>query len=179
LPGRRAKDGSVRSISRRPGSRLLGSACPCSDTSSPVGQQPAAQRAVLGAQQGEQKGVGQRGQEQPFEAPLPRPSHVHSRGLSMATSLLPYRQLRSICQGGIMRRAVKRVRGTESHSKLATPGIVQSPIARGQRKSGQTRPVRWARAYDACIDCGTMERPHRAHGRCKRCDDRWRYRGAH
>jgi hypothetical protein len=30
-------------------------------------------------------------------------------------------------------------------------------------------------AHDGCIDCGTTERPHRAHGRCKRCDDRWRY----
>lgn len=38
------------------------------------------------------------------------------------------------------------------------------------RASGQ-----WASHFDACIDCNTTERPHRANGRCKRCDDRWRY----
>jgi hypothetical protein len=25
----------------------------------------------------------------------------------------------------------------------------------------------WARNYDACIDCNTSERPHRANGRCR------------
>jgi hypothetical protein len=54
--------------------------------------------------------------------------------------------------------------------------VVQSPIVRGKRKQGRAELIGWARAYDACIDCGTTERPHRARGRCKRCDDRWRYR---
>jgi len=27
----------------------------------------------------------------------------------------------------------------------------------------------WARDYDACIGCGTTERPHHAHGLCRRC----------
>jgi len=30
---------------------------------------------------------------------------------------------------------------------------------------------RWARDYDACVVCGTTERPHAAKGRCRRCDD--------
>jgi len=35
--------------------------------------------------------------------------------------------------------------------------------------------ARWSRDHDACIGCDTTARPHRAHGRCKRCDDRWHY----
>lgn len=27
----------------------------------------------------------------------------------------------------------------------------------------------WAKAYAACIDCGTTERPHKGGGRCERC----------
>jgi hypothetical protein len=55
-------------------------------------------------------------------------------------------------------------------------------MARGKRQQGAflvseggQRVSRWSAHYDACIDCGTTERPHRASGRCKRCDDRWRY----
>jgi hypothetical protein len=33
----------------------------------------------------------------------------------------------------------------------------------------------WSPSADQCIDCGTTELPHRVHGRCTRCDDRWRY----
>jgi hypothetical protein len=44
-----------------------------------------------------------------------------------------------------------------------------------RRKKPDRVPGREATRSDACIDCGTTERPHRAHGRCKRCDDCWRY----
>ncbi len=34
---------------------------------------------------------------------------------------------------------------------------------------------KWAWAYDYCVECGTTERAHKGHGRCDRCNDRWRY----
>jgi len=33
---------------------------------------------------------------------------------------------------------------------------------------------KWSRYYDKCIDCGTVEKPHHAKGRCKKCDMRHR-----
>lgn len=33
----------------------------------------------------------------------------------------------------------------------------------------------WSSNADACVDCGTTERPHEAKGRCHRCYIRWRY----
>jgi hypothetical protein len=56
-----------------------------------------------------------------------------------------------------------------------TTGAMRSAIARGQRKS-HFEGTRWSREHDCCVDCGTVERPHCSHGRCKRCYDRWRYR---
>lgn len=53
--------------------------------------------------------------------------------------------------------------------------LAQITIVR--RKKPAHASGRWAAEYDACIDCGTTGRPHLAYGRCKRCDDRWRYRG--
>jgi predicted Zn-ribbon and HTH transcriptional regulator len=38
------------------------------------------------------------------------------------------------------------------------------------RHAGQ----RWSRQHDRCLDCGTTERKHEAHGRCTRCFSRWR-----
>jgi len=38
---------------------------------------------------------------------------------------------------------------------------------------------KWARHYDACIRCGTNERPHDAHGMCKRCNERSRAARVH
>lgn len=32
----------------------------------------------------------------------------------------------------------------------------------------------WARRYDACVRCGTSERPHESRGLCKLCYSRWR-----
>lgn len=37
--------------------------------------------------------------------------------------------------------------------------------------------TRWAKFYDACIDCGTTERKHLAKGRCMTCDSRYRTQG--
>lgn len=34
----------------------------------------------------------------------------------------------------------------------------------------------WSSTVDACVDCGTNERPHEARGRCHRCYVKWRYR---
>jgi hypothetical protein len=70
-------------------------------------------------------------------------------------------------------------RQTKTHKQIR-----KAPIRRGKRREGafvvgdESEPVvsRWSFDYDACIDCGATDRPHRANGRCKRCDDRWRYR---
>jgi hypothetical protein len=35
---------------------------------------------------------------------------------------------------------------------------------------------RWAREHDRCVECGTTERPHWAHGYCDRCLTRSPYR---
>jgi hypothetical protein len=44
-----------------------------------------------------------------------------------------------------------------------------------QLAHGNARVKRWSSRADRCIDCGTSERSHQAHGRCKRCDDYGRY----
>ena len=66
----------------------------------------------------------------------------------------------------------------EGLSSIAGPqafvGQAQPQFTRGGRRKQKRNEFTWARDYDACIDCGTTERPHVAHGRCKRCDDRWR-----
>lgn len=36
---------------------------------------------------------------------------------------------------------------------------------------------RWAPQHDACRDCSTTDRKHAAHGRCGRCDAKWRTAG--
>ncbi len=68
------------------------------------------------------------------------------------------------------------------HPTKTSTDLRKAPMRRGQRRHGavvvsreENHFTRWAFKWDACIDCGTTERPHRAHGRCKRCDDRWRY----
>lgn len=39
-------------------------------------------------------------------------------------------------------------------------------------KDGLVVRKRWARDFDACVNCGTTERRHAAHGRCCLCRDR-------
>src|SRR5262249_27685441 len=56
-------------------------------------------------------------------------------------------------------------------SHVAAPSLAR--IVRAPRKGAAA--ARRSRDHDACIGCGTTERPNRANGRCKRCDDRWRY----
>lgn len=73
--------------------------------------------------------------------------------------------LRWVPQGGIGLRDAPPPREDEIRRQVA----IERP------KKSAHMPGRWATHYDACIDCGTTERPHRAHGRCNRCDDRWRY----
>lgn len=71
---------------------------------------------------------------------------------------------------------------TKTHIRLRK----DTPVRRGKRREGAFVIAegsgevvkRWAKMHDCCIDCGTIERPHRAGGRCKRCDDRWRYRSS-
>jgi ribosomal protein L32 len=58
-------------------------------------------------------------------------------------------------------------------------GTIQRPVKHARVSKPPSKLNLWAQAYDVCIDCGTMERSHRAHGRCKRCDDRWRYNLGH
>lgn len=36
---------------------------------------------------------------------------------------------------------------------------------------------RWAKGFDACIDCGRSSVKHIAHGRCGTCDSKWRAKG--
>ena len=43
------------------------------------------------------------------------------------------------------------------------------------RRHSLVEQGRWARRYDACVMCGTTERPHYTHGLCRICHDRqWR-----
>jgi glycopeptide antibiotics resistance protein len=51
-------------------------------------------------------------------------------------------------------------------------GSLQRPV---NLPASRERVKRWSPLVDRSIDCSTTERPHRAHGRCKRCDDRWRW----
>jgi hypothetical protein len=60
----------------------------------------------------------------------------------------------------------------DAQSNQPTIGMMRPHIARGEPKAV---PTSWARDHDACLDCGTSDRSHRANGRCKRCDDRCRY----
>jgi len=41
-------------------------------------------------------------------------------------------------------------------------------------KSGPKPAGAWSQRHERCIDCGTTDRPHLAHGRCAACDVRWR-----
>jgi len=38
------------------------------------------------------------------------------------------------------------------------------------------RKNRWSKHYDNCIECGTIEISHNAHGMCKKCTWKWRYK---
>jgi len=71
------------------------------------------------------------------------------------------------------------------HPTKTPSDLREAPVRRGERRQGafavsgdsqRQSSLRWAIRHDACVDCGTTQRPHRAGGRCKRCDDRWRYR---
>jgi hypothetical protein len=64
------------------------------------------------------------------------------------------------------------VRGS---SLPGAPESLRSPLPRGKRREASVAERQLAREWDACRDCETRQRPHWAHGRCKRCDDRWRY----
>lgn len=37
------------------------------------------------------------------------------------------------------------------------------------------KPGEWSRKHASCVVCGTTATPHKAHGRCDRCDHRLRY----
>ena len=39
-------------------------------------------------------------------------------------------------------------------------------------KHQAVHPTRWANKHLACIECGTTERPHICHGRCRTCHNR-------
>lgn len=41
----------------------------------------------------------------------------------------------------------------------------------------QSTSGRWSRKYDACVNCGTMEVKHLAHGRCQKCHWYWEKQG--
>lgn len=47
--------------------------------------------------------------------------------------------------------------------------IVLACNACNASKHTTDRPGRWSRAHDACVQCGTTERPHKVHGVCTRC----------
>ena len=66
---------------------------------------------------------------------------------------------------------------TQPFLNCAPRGIsLQRPVNNADISTPRGTLKRWVRSHHACLDCGTSERPHRANGRCKRCDDRWRYR---
>ena len=80
----------------------------------------------------------------------------------------------------VRERNVKHTLGAPNEDPIR---LRKAPLLRSKRQHGAflvsedgQRIRRWAAEHDACIDCGTAEQPHRAHGRCTRGDDRWRYR---
>jgi hypothetical protein len=81
-------------------------------------------------------------------------------------------------QGG--RYVTKGCQSLLTISDAAQPQRTTEParvrLARGRRNVEQVASAGWTQDVDACITCGTTERPDRAHGRCKRCDNKWRYR---
>ena len=41
-----------------------------------------------------------------------------------------------------------------------------------ERRAKASQPrCTWARAHDACVECGTVETPHKDHGRCEKCHE--------
>ena len=61
------------------------------------------------------------------------------------------------------------------HPTKTPNDLREAPVRRGQRQQGGflcicegQRLPRWSADYDACIDCGTTQRPHRPCARCGR-----------
>jgi hypothetical protein len=55
--------------------------------------------------------------------------------------------------------------------QMHAPRIEPKALSSGDGK-------RWARGFDACIDCGRSSVKHIAHGRCATCDYNWRTKGS-
>lgn len=58
---------------------------------------------------------------------------------------------------------IKRLESGEVASEEYIASVKAAPYQR------VTHPVRWARDFDACTDCGTTEVPHKARGLCRNC----------
>lgn len=41
--------------------------------------------------------------------------------------------------------------------------------------SRKDKPKAWSQLHPECLDCGRTDRPHAAKGRCKVCDERYKY----
>lgn len=44
------------------------------------------------------------------------------------------------------------------------------------KKELKAAKKRWSRKYEKCLDCGTTKVPHRGHGRCRDCHNKYLYR---
>lgn len=59
---------------------------------------------------------------------------------------------------------------TTLRSLLEQVQVEEAVTATAKLTAGASRhDGRWARDYDACIDCGTSERKHASKGRCQTC----------
>jgi hypothetical protein len=105
------------------------------------------------------------------------PSHVEVAYNFGPTTLAPLGNFgvpRSPIEGAPREERSKGLSKEHAHTERATRRQIEL-----KRHSKRNQGTRWAYAFDSCIDCGTSKRPHRAHGRCKRCDDRWRTQNRH
>ena len=61
---------------------------------------------------------------------------------------------------------------------LAEPPLMAGlpPIAVPRLHGARPTAGRWARKYDACLECGLTDKPHASRGNCTGCDTRVRWR---
>lgn len=66
---------------------------------------------------------------------------------------------------------IKRVENNENSSKEYVA------LVKTIERERMVKPVRWARDYDACTECGTTDAPHKSKGLCRNCYMRQRRGG--
>lgn len=86
---------------------------------------------------------------------------------------------RQICSRYILRSDIEKIKEKRSLDKLAKRfgSLEKYAEFKEKRNLRKLRKVEgaWHWQYDACIDCGTTEKPFKARGRCDRCDAKYIY----